>query len=181
MTDTIGLTPGTQTLTNKLMSKLATERTGWTRAQLEILGISLPPPQGWRKRLVAEKRVLPDAVVTALREACIPAAERRSQLGESPAEAKQKSETISLSATLQTITVTRRRVRRHRQREHDDIVVGDCLTEFLKPVRNWMSENGWLSEGATNDEEALTSANQEILRRLADGAITLAPKARTDD
>ena len=92
------------------------------------------------------ERFLTDAVVARLFEARMTATERRSQLGESPPEANQMAETISLSATLREITCNRLRVRKHRQREYDDVIVGDCLTEFPKPARDWLVENGWLSE-----------------------------------
>ena len=54
-------------LTNALISEVATERGAWTRAQLGFLGVPWPPPKGWRKRLVAEGRVLTDEDVANLR------------------------------------------------------------------------------------------------------------------
>lgn len=67
-------------LTDTLISEVATDRGGWTREQLGIMGISWPPPKGWRKQLVAEKRTLTDAEVEELREARTTVAERRSKL-----------------------------------------------------------------------------------------------------
>ena len=66
-------------LTDALISDVATDRGAWTREQLGILGVPWPPPQGWRKRLVAEKRILTDVAVEELREARITIAERRSR------------------------------------------------------------------------------------------------------
>ncbi len=70
----------TNLLTAALISEVATDRGAWTREQLGILGVSWPPPQGWRKRLVAEKRTLTGEEVEELREARVTVAERRSQL-----------------------------------------------------------------------------------------------------
>ena len=69
----------TTLLTDTLISEVATERGAWTREQLGIMGVPWPPPQGWRKRLVAERRTLTDAEVEELREARMTVAERRSQ------------------------------------------------------------------------------------------------------
>ena len=46
MTDPIDLTPGFQVLTNELVAEIAAERNGWTREQLEILGVPWPAPEG---------------------------------------------------------------------------------------------------------------------------------------
>ena len=61
-------------LTDTLISEVATARGAW------IMGISWPPPKGWRKRLVEEKRTLTDVEVEELREARTTVAERRSLL-----------------------------------------------------------------------------------------------------
>ncbi len=65
----------TRPLTDALISEVATARDGFTREQLGILGIGWPPPKGWRKQLVAEKRTLTDAEVEELREARMTVAE----------------------------------------------------------------------------------------------------------
>ena len=70
-------------LTDALISDVATDRGAWTREQLGILGVPWPPPQGWRKRLVAEKRILTDVEVEELREARTTIAERRSHASSS--------------------------------------------------------------------------------------------------
>ena len=59
----------THLLDNALITEIATDRGAWTREQLGILGVPWPPSQGWRKRLVAEKRTLSDVEVEELREA----------------------------------------------------------------------------------------------------------------
>ena len=69
----------THLLNNALITEIATDRGAWTREQLGILGVPWPPSQGWRKRLVAEKRTLSDVEVEELREARTTVAERRSK------------------------------------------------------------------------------------------------------
>ena len=66
-------------LTDALISEVATDRGGWTREQLNLLGVPWPAPQGWRRKLVSEQRTLTDAEVDELREARVTVAERRSQ------------------------------------------------------------------------------------------------------
>ena len=75
--------PEPQILTDALISEVATARGGWTREQLGIMGISWPPPKGWRKQLVAEERTLTDDEVEEVREARVTVAERRSRLSAS--------------------------------------------------------------------------------------------------
>ena len=69
----------TRPLTDALISEIATARGAWTREQLVLLGVPWPPPKGWRKQLVAEKRTLSDAEVEELHEARITVVERRSK------------------------------------------------------------------------------------------------------
>ena len=54
-------------LTDALISEVATGRGGFTREQMGLLGISWPPPKGWRKRLVSEGRVLSGVEFAELR------------------------------------------------------------------------------------------------------------------
>ncbi len=39
-------------ITNELIESGRSERGGWSRAQLAILGIPWPPPSGWKKTVV---------------------------------------------------------------------------------------------------------------------------------
>lgn len=43
-------------ITHSLLDKLKSPRGGYTRAALEIMGISWPPKRGWRKELINEAR-----------------------------------------------------------------------------------------------------------------------------
>ena len=54
-----------QTVTDELIDAVANGHCGWSRKQLEILGVPWPAQSGWRQRLVAEERSLSDEQVTA--------------------------------------------------------------------------------------------------------------------
>ena len=57
---------GPQAITNALIDAVATGHCGWSRKQLEILGVPWPAKSGWRQRLVAEERSLTGGEVDAL-------------------------------------------------------------------------------------------------------------------
>ena len=38
----------------EILDRARTPRGGWTKAQLEVLGVGWPPPQGWRRRVVGQ-------------------------------------------------------------------------------------------------------------------------------
>lgn len=44
----------TFTLTDKLLEAGASQHGNWTAAQLRVLGISWPPPKGWKNALVGK-------------------------------------------------------------------------------------------------------------------------------
>ncbi len=50
-------------LTNDILLKGCSDNGGWNYAQFELLGIPVPPPKGWKKRIVGME--YPDAVITA--------------------------------------------------------------------------------------------------------------------
>lgn len=58
-----------QLLTDALIANIATAQCGWSKKQLQLLGVDWPPPSGWRQRLVAEGRILSAEQVTALYDA----------------------------------------------------------------------------------------------------------------
>ena len=60
---------GPRIITNALIDAVANGHCGWSRKQLEILGVPWPAQSGWRQRLVAEERSLSDEQVTALYDA----------------------------------------------------------------------------------------------------------------
>ena len=49
---------GPQVITNELIDAVANGHCGWSKRQLQLLGVGWPPPSGWRQRLVAEGRAL---------------------------------------------------------------------------------------------------------------------------
>jgi len=57
---------GQQTVTNELIASIATKQCGWSKRQLQLLGVGWPPPSGWRQRLVTEGRSLSAEEVKAL-------------------------------------------------------------------------------------------------------------------
>ena len=57
---------GPQVITNELIDAVATGHCGWSKRQLQLLGVGWPPPSGWRQRLVAEGRILTGEEVEAL-------------------------------------------------------------------------------------------------------------------
>ena len=57
---------GPQAITNELIDAVANGHCGWSRKQLEILGVPWPAKSGWRQRLVAEERTLAGELVASL-------------------------------------------------------------------------------------------------------------------
>ena len=45
------------TITKSLIHSVATLRGGWTREQLEILGVPWPPASGWMDRIIGKKHI----------------------------------------------------------------------------------------------------------------------------
>ena len=57
---------GPRVIDNELIASIATAQCGWSKRQLQLLGVGWPPPSGWRQRLVAEGRSLTGEEVEAL-------------------------------------------------------------------------------------------------------------------
>ena len=57
---------GPRVIDNELIDAVANGHCGWSRMQLEILGVPWPAQSGWRQRLVAEGRILSSEEVDEL-------------------------------------------------------------------------------------------------------------------
>ena len=42
-------------LTDDLIEAAKSERGGWTRGQLECIGVAWPPPKGWKRLVIGRK------------------------------------------------------------------------------------------------------------------------------